>query len=181
MRTARMPKRAAALALLALLALPAARARAWNEHGHMVIAKVAYQQLTDGQKLKVAALLRPHPHYKSYLLQGRPPAVAAPEWAFLRASTWPDHVRPDREGKKPKDVTKYHVGEWHYINLPFVDARQVRAADRDRLREEKLGPKGPTILDGLGHARATLRSADATPPQKAVALCWLLHLVGDIH
>jgi hypothetical protein len=37
---------------------------AWNEKGHLVIARLAWRQLTEGQRAKVSAALKKHPHYE---------------------------------------------------------------------------------------------------------------------
>jgi hypothetical protein len=37
------------------------------------------------------------------------------------------------------------------------------------------------VVNGLERAMKDLRDAEATAEQKAIALCWLLHLAGDIH
>src|SRR5262245_42840259 len=111
-----MSKGVWALALPALC-LCAGRAWAWNGHGHMVVAKIGYGQLSDGQKVKAAALLKAHPHHKEFLLQGKPRGISDAEWAFLKAATWPDWVKsPGR-----KDLAKYNRRELHFIDLPFVD------------------------------------------------------------
>src|SRR5690242_1454558 len=96
---------------------------AWNETGHMTVALIAYRRLDDAQKQKIAEILRAHPHYKLYLSANVPPGVNEDEWAFLRAATWPDFVRPassyDRTYKDPT-ITRFHHGEWHYVTIPFV-------------------------------------------------------------
>src|SRR5207249_4653495 len=59
--------------------------------------------------------------------------------------------------------------------------------DSGALRKEVLEPafddKGEPrhALAALEQITKTLRGADATDPDRAVALCWLLHLVGDLH
>ena len=83
-------------ALVACVGFPNA-ALAWNETGHMTVALIAYRQLSDSQKQKVAEILKAHPHYKLRLNADLPDGVNADEWAFLRAATWPDRNRPPRK------------------------------------------------------------------------------------
>jgi hypothetical protein len=168
-----MRQRYLALALVAAVVPGADRASAWNSHGHMVVAKVAWSQLTDGQKLKIAAILKAHPHYKEFLLKGKPRGVAEEEWVFLKAATWPDWVRP-KHGKETEISKKYHHGEWHFIDKPFV-----KPEDREQFDEKTLEPKGETILTALPRNIKGLTSGEDA--DKAVALCWVLHLIGDIH
>jgi hypothetical protein len=170
-----MSKGVWALALSAALCLCPGRACAWNNHGHMVVAKIAYGQLSDGQKVKAATLLKAHPHYKEFLVKDKPRGVSDAEWAFLKAATWPDWV------KGRKALAKFNHRELHFIDLPFVDERRVREEDRETITEENLKPKGKTILDGLKEFGEKLADAEAPAAERAIALCWVLHLVGDIH
>ena len=98
------------LALLALTLLPAP-AFAWNAKGHMVVARLAWRQLSDDQKAKVSAVLKKHPHYAEYLADRRPDGFAEDEWAFMRGATWADWVRGKRDYDHPT---------WHYVNYPIV-------------------------------------------------------------
>lgn len=148
-------------------------ARAWNSAGHMTVALLAYRQLSDGAKLKVAEILRRHPHYDLYLSKHQPAGVTLEEWVFLRAATWPDFVRPPH----PHDIVKYHKGEWHFIDLPFVPDRLENAS----LRESDLQPQGETALSALKDCLAKLKVESTSPEDRAVCLCWVLHLLGDIH
>ena len=59
------------LPLAVLVLLPPPRAAAWGEVGHATVAKLAWDRMTDGQKLKAAALLKSHPHYKLFLAANR--------------------------------------------------------------------------------------------------------------
>src|SRR5579884_3097036 len=174
-----MPRRGKALALLALLLLPAPPARAWNSVGHMAVARLAWDRLDDGQKVRVAKLLRQHPHYDLFLAKNRPEGVDAAEWAFLRAATWPDWVRPRRPtDPRGDDVTKYHRPEEHYYDRPFVlPADQALFAGRNL----DPAPDKPNAIKALTRCMGTLKSSDAADADKAVALCWLEHLVGDVH
>src|SRR5688500_2729946 len=55
------------LILLLLVIFPIGSASAWNDTGHMTVALIAWRQLDDGERAKVAEILRQHPHYKLYL------------------------------------------------------------------------------------------------------------------
>jgi hypothetical protein len=77
----------AGLALALLIPSPAA---AWHNEGHMLVARVAWQQLTDGERVKGTKILKAHPHYDVYLAAHRPKDLPEPEWVFVRAATWSD-------------------------------------------------------------------------------------------
>jgi hypothetical protein len=161
-----------------LLLLPLTRAHAWNNVGHMVVAKLAFDELDDGQKVKVGKLLRQHPHYAEFLTKNRPEGVSEEEWAFLKAATWPDWVRPRRNDPRGERVTRYHRGPDHYINFPLV-----RPGDEQRFNPATLGPNPdtPDILSALKQRVGELTESTASAEDRAVALCWLLHLIGDLH
>jgi hypothetical protein len=136
----------------------------------MAIAKIAYGQLSDGQKNKIAEILKKHPHYKEFLIKQKPASVPEHEWVFLRAATWPDWV------KVPKNkATKFSVPERHYINMPFV-----KDEGEETIRKETLPIRGK-ILVGLQEQMKILGNPDEDAGKRAVALCWVLHLCGDIH
>jgi hypothetical protein len=77
-----------ATAALALASLVAASqpAPAWNAVGHMTVAKVAYDDLSEADRQKAHTLLTHHPHYETYLTQKRLGNVPLEEWVFLRAA-----------------------------------------------------------------------------------------------
>lgn len=169
-----MPLRSAVLVVCLLVwAAPAA---AWNGTGHMIIALLAWRELPEATRTRVSAVLRKHPHYDIFLKEDKPDGVAEAEWAFLRAATWSDWVRPDPAGKKPGYVTAYHKGNWHYVNLPYIPP-----AERARFREDDFRPKPPNVVTALEENLARLRGAGTAADDRAVALAWVLHLGGDIH
>lgn len=161
---------------LSLIILHASPAWGWNDTGHMTGAYIAYRDLKPEVRQRVAQLLREHPRYQQDLLRDMSPGFADPNlYAFMRAATWPDMVR---DLGNPMHASHDHP-TWHYINFPLV-----APADMDRLH-----PPAPdleardvdNILKALTKAHADLRSADVSAPDKAIALCWLSHLVGDLH
>lgn len=80
---------------------------AWSKQGHLVIADLAYVQLSPVTKKKVDALL-------SEFYQGNSLK------AFEQASTWADFLRF-------KKIDTYNA--WHYIRTPIV--RDIMAAPPD--------------------------------------------------
>ena len=169
-----------AVAIACTLLLPS-RLLAWNDTGHMTIALIAYRQLNDAQRQKVADILRQHPHYKLFLTANVPEHVNADEWAFMRASTWPDFVRPSRAGTpgelfKGPEITHFHQGPWHYITINWAPP-----SERDKIDATTLPARQePNILTALDGAMKQLKSPDTKPDDRAVALAWLEHLCGDV-
>lgn len=157
------------LVLAGSLATPAA---AWNRPTHMVTGAIAYQELAERDPATAAnlvALLEQHPAYLSRWksrLQGLDAQQRA-ERLFMLAARWPDDIRDDG------DFQRYHRTRWHFVNLPYKPPGEPASL---RTRE----PYDENILAALDANLRTLSSA-RDPADGAVALSWLLHLVGDIH
>lgn len=175
-----------AAALLIVLSEPA---RAWNDAGHMLVARIAWLRMSPEQRTQVCDLLKQHPHYESYLTAKCPPEVAREEWAFLRAATWSDYIRPPKT-LAPEKVAlherhKFHRGVWHYVNFPYRAGQSESALPRDPL------PNQTNIVDQIDVSQKVLQKVLKSDPgavmdisheaNRAVRVCWLFHLIGDLH
>lgn len=142
---------------------------AWDSIGHQVVAEIAWENMTQPARDRAVALLRAAPKdadLASLSSDGHE--------LFLLASTWPDIVR-SRE--KPERQARYHHGSWHYINLHW-EQPDPASPPRDR---EDLQPAKENAVERLGEFDKVLAGSQAGDAEKAVALAWVLHLVGDIH
>lgn len=168
------------LVLLVLFAL-ASPAFAWNAAGHMTVAKLAWDQLDAKDRQTLSALLKEHPHWeKFFLAAGSVKDVPDADYQFALASTWPDWLRGfakanDAEGKK---IYLFHKGPRHYINWPFIHPADVETFKGKTL---PIDPKDD-IIRGLNTVMEELKDTKThTDKYRAVSLCWLLHLAGDVH
>lgn len=167
----------ARLLLLAGVLLLARPAVAWNAAGHRLVAAIAWQQMTEAERDAVAAMLAAHAdagRWEKQIHPGEDHALGL----FLAASTWPDDIRGDPrfhdEGSEEPtpllpgfpDMAR-HRG-WHYLNLPVGEVRRHGA------------PAGE-LDHRLRLLVETLTDPGVVPAQRAYALAWLIHLVGDIH
>jgi hypothetical protein len=153
---------------LAALSLPASL-EAWDSLGHQVVTQIAWENMTQPARDRAVALLKAAPadaDLASLSDDGRE--------LFLLASTWPDIVR-SRE--KPERQARYHHGSWHYINLHW-EQPDPASPPRDR---EDLKPAQENAVERLKEFEKVLASSEASDADKAVALAWVLHLVGDLH
>jgi hypothetical protein len=158
---------AALLAALATLTVPH-DALAWNRPGHMVSGAIAYKALLERDPVavqRVIALLRAHPAYRTRWL----PLIASHGMAdhdimlFMYAARWADDVRDDPQYDHPA---------WHYTNIPLIPPG-------DSARPPAVNA-GDIIIE-IEHNLSVLRDPEAPDLQKADALLWLFHLVGDVH
>jgi hypothetical protein len=72
-------------------------------------------------------------------------------------------------------VTKYDLYP-HAIGFPFL-----RSGDTNRALIEKFFIARPDAEMVLSNSIATLKNRNATAHDRAVSLCWVLHLIGDLH
>jgi hypothetical protein len=170
----RLARLGAAL-LAGALALAPAPAAAWDDVGHLTIARIAWERLSPAARARAVALLRAAPP-DAGLAQLRPGAGGPEERdraLFARAATWPDVVRDRREAARAR---RYHHSAWHFADTFW---RQDAAGSPVRVPELRMGAEN--ALERIAVFSAALRDARRPAPERAVALAWLLHLVGDIH
>jgi len=150
--------------LLFLLASPAS---AWWCEGHEVIALIAENHLTPSALAGVTALLKSQPIDPSVrrFCQNRPNDLMAD------ASTWADDVKKDEK-----------TGTWHYMDIPL--------GQKHGDPEEWCKPVGPVdngrertgcVLSALRYNLNILHNDKESDAERAKALRYLIHLVGDLH
>jgi hypothetical protein len=168
-------------------------ALSFNEAGHMIVAKMAHDQLSDAQRAAAFAILQNHPHREEHFDTERPDGVDEKEWYFLRAATWSDFVRPPPN--TPQSVVvqhpiwKYHRGPWHYINYPYKNGDQVPMNLPPAMHIAE--PNHTDVLLQIPISISVVKDPTTTDPgrqggisdaqNRAVRLCWILHLLGDVH
>jgi hypothetical protein len=162
-----------AVLAVALLTVPPRAAFAWDDFGHMVITRIAWGQLTPRARERVTALLLEAPS-DAGLAQLRPPAAdSARDLMFAAyASVWPDLIRR----RDPVERHAYHHAPWHYINW-FWSA----GPDGSAVAVAGLEPEPENIVVELERQSRLLADTTASRADRAVALAWVLHLVGDVH
>lgn len=170
-----MKKHIAHLLLLTAVTLCFAfPARAWDDVGHKIAAYIAWQQMTPEVRDKVIKILLAAPEdaqLSTFFIPegGRSDETLKREF-FMLAATWPDIVRERSFANRYK---KYHHSNWHYSDTFW------RTVD-GKVEMVNSSEENGKAMDELGDLTKTLRS-DASDAQKAIAIAWLEHLVGDIH
>lgn len=148
-----------------LLASPTVQA--WNKPTHMVSAAIAYAELKERNPdvlIKVIEVLKQHPHFNDDWAPNLE-QVSADErdlYLFMLAAKWSDDVRTKHK--------EYNRPAWHYVNIPYRPGEAPGTI-----------PPGGSIISAFWENRSTVQSAAADDKARAVALCWMLHLIGDIH
>lgn len=85
--------------------------------------------------------------------------------SLARVSTWPDEI-------KSEPTTYSHTYNWHYTTW--------QTDDHDHSEHEESATTG-LLLKSINDQTAVLRDPKASDEQKAFALRFLVHLIGDIH
>jgi S1/P1 nuclease len=144
---------------------------AWSKAGHMVSGAIAYADLkqTSPETLaRVIALLKSHPHYTTKWVPRLAQLNLSTEeqdlYLFMLAARWPDDIRSD---------AAFHHGAWHYINLPYKPEGQPASI-------QPIDPPPENILEAY-QSNLDIVQSTALESSKAVALCWIFHLIGDVH
>ncbi|HEY2584453.1 MAG TPA: S1/P1 nuclease, partial [Tepidisphaeraceae bacterium] len=77
-------------------------------------------------------------------------------------ANWADQVRRERRETAP----------WHYVDIP---------TNADAFDEARDGQHGNNVIDKIGDFKAVLNDLKASKAQRAEALKFLGHFVGDLH
>lgn len=124
---------------------------AWNGTGHMLVAEVAYQQLDPSTAEQVDRLIK-----KVHPLYDRVDS-------FTTAGPWADDIK----GHSIK-----FLDSWHYIDTPFSD---------DGSPLDQISDNPQHVVWIISKTTSLLRSKNANDAERAVALMFLIHTVGDVH
>lgn len=150
-------------AALGLGALSPTPALAWNDQGHMATGDIAYDALSARDPKAVAAIvaiMRSHPDRAAFEHQlAGLTGKARERRLFALMARWPDDTRGS-----PHDRPEWHyalkaVSSWRFV-LP-ITVGGANKAFREQL--------------------AIVRDPKAPATDRAIALCWIMHLVGDQH
>lgn len=162
------------LTLLVSIWLAPRPALAWNETGHKVVARIAWDNIQPQTREKILALLLYAPEDSGvgllYANDTRQTPYRQRDW-FAMLATWPDIIK-DRNA--PVRSAKYGHSGWHYINLfwRYVNGVPTDATD--------LTVPTENIIERLNFLVAALKDPATKPEDRAIYLVWVLHLIGDI-
>ncbi len=134
-----------------VLILSAPQCRAWGPEGHRLTALVAEQYLTPETKAQITELL----HAQTL-------ADVAP---------WADTYREQHP----------ETAKWHYVDIP----KSADAFDRNRdcpiSESDPRSPWRDCVTDRILYFEGRLGDASLSNDERAIALKFLVHLIGDIH
>ena len=147
---------------------------AWDEAGHKISAYIAWQRMTPETREKVIKILLSAPEDSQigafYASNGSRTLDTRKREFFMVMATWPDIIRDAKYEVRNK---KYANSPWHYADT-FWQWKDGKAVIIDSQEPGGLAMQKLNDFNQMIHSTAS----DA---EKAVAIAWLEHLVGDIH
>lgn len=167
-----MKLRGLSLALAAAGLAWSTPAHAWDELGHRVVARIAWEHMTPAARQNSIRLLQSAPPGSGIAeLMPRTGTMEERqrEW-FVHTAVWADMIR-DRD----HPGARYAHADWHYVN--FFWETGPNGAPRDRPDVPRAGQ----LIDQMQRISGTLGSASVPDSAEAIDLAWLLHLGGDSH
>jgi len=168
--------------VLVLLFVFSQQSGAWSDGGHQIIGQIAWKLLTPHERQVIGDLIRQNPTFDEYFnvparLSPRDEATRV-EWMFSQASVWPDLIRG----------TDRNRPSWHFINRPIFLTDQDRAALSGQISVNLRTdlPSNPedkplNAVQAIQLCLARLKDPAVQAPDKGVYICWLFHLVEDLH
>lgn len=169
-------KRWRSIGIAAVLLLAALPARAWDDIGHQVIARIAWDNMKPETQEKAVTLLLsapPDADLASLFPQDGHPIPVRERELFQKAATWPDIVRDEAF---PERRAKYHHSTWHFTNFFWEQDENGQPRDVTRLQ-----PLPENVAERLTLFEDRLADPARSTEERAVDLAWVLHLVGDVH
>jgi hypothetical protein len=124
---------------------------AWGREGHRLTALVAEQYLTPEAKSQVALLL------------GRETLADVAPWADAYRQEHPE------------------TGKWHFVDIPMAEAKFDRNRDCPVSQMDPKSPWRDCVTDRILYFEGRLGDDSLSIKERAFALKFLVHLIGDIH
>jgi hypothetical protein len=157
-------------AVVLTFAIPAL---SWDETGHKITAYIAWQQMTPQVREQVIRILLTAPEDSQissfYMPYGSRSEEARKREYFMFTATWADVVRDRNMDVRYKT---YHKSNWHYSDLFWT-------MKDGKIEYLTMAEDGGQAIKKIAEFEAMLRGK-VTDSQKAVAIAWIEHLVGDI-
>ncbi len=154
--------------LAAALSALSQSAHGWSQEGHMVTGAIVYEELRarDPRVLEeILQLMSQHPDRGAFAVAvGGATDETRARRLFMEMARWPDDIR--------KGV--YDHPTWHYASKPLSDPHHPPPA-------MPADSAAGSAVQAFALNLSVARDPHAPPAERAVALCWVMHLVGDIH
>ncbi len=149
----------AGMAMLGALTLASPAAAYW-EYGHETVAAIAWANVTPATRTAIRAVLA---------RQASLDTPECPARTIEEASVWPDCVKPLKDAAGQSRFG--YAYSWHYQNVNICQPFTLEPACKD----------GNCVSTQITRQQAILKNRRAPPRERAMALAFLVHFVGDLH
>lgn len=160
-----------ALAIVVVALSPPAWA--WDHPGHMTTGAIAYDDIerTRPELIeKIGMLFLAHPDTSPFwVAAGEAKGKERVRRMFIECGRWADDVK-----FTPSDRPTFHTARWPIVTKDAPPAAKTMAAARE-------GKPAGQALEALTLNFAVLSNPESSGAERALALCWTFHIVGDIH
>lgn len=172
-------KKALCALLIGLIVLQSGPVFAWSESGHHIIALMAFRLLSKEEQIKFISILEKHPRFAQDFAPPKdmPSEDEIRNWRVGRAGYWPDVARSQPENNR---------STWHYelgAALIVGDATKVKVPERPGPlpADATMKTQELYISQAIELCKKTLADSSKSDSERAIALCWIGHLVADSH
>jgi hypothetical protein len=155
------------------LGVPAQSAQAWDHPGHMTTAAIAFAEIERARPDlidKIGLLMLKHPDPAPYwVAAGDGKGKERARRMFIEAARWADDAKFTAH-----DRPTWHTARWTIMG---DDAPPEAKALVEARGDKPLG----NALDALALNAAIISNPESKPEERALALSWMMHIMGDIH
>jgi len=157
---------------LALLVCPSG-VQAWDHPSHMMTAAIAFAEIERAKPElieKIGLLFMAHPDTSPFwVAAGDAKGNERAKRMFIEGARWADDTKGTIH-----DRSTWHTARWAIVAKDAPPEAKAAA-------EARKGKPAGQALEALVMNYAMLSSPETNAAERALALSWLLHLVGDIH
>lgn len=163
--------------MLMAMVLTAQECLAWSESGHHLITVMAFERLAPEIQREVLEILRAHPRFADDFkpLAKLDGTDEIERWTIGRAGYWPDVARRTAE---------FNRSNWHYqLGASLIVGRPLNVPEAPPTSHATatLETRDLHILQAIDLCRSVFRDKTKPDADRAIAFCWIAHLVGDAH
>ena len=148
-------------------------AYAWDHSGHMTTAAIAFaeiERVSPDLIEKIGLVLIAHPDPSPFwVAAGDTNGKERARRMFIEAARWADDAKGTMH-----DRPTWHTARWAIV------AKDAPTEAKAAAEARKGRPAGHAI-EALVLTYAMLSDSETNPTERASALSWVLHMVGDIH
>lgn len=146
---------------------------AWDHPGHMTTAAIAHQEvMRERPELmeKIGLLFLVHPEAAPFwVAAGAARGEEAVRRKFIECARFADDIK-----FTASDEPTWHTARWAII-AEGAPPEAIAAAD------SRQGRTAGQAIEALTLNYAMLSNPESTPKERAESLCWVFHIMGDLH